>query len=189
MDKKMEKKLSPIADLLGYKRILQNGFVEMNHNNGFMQMYSVAGTGASSMGTAEVDKVINDFELFLSRITTDITVEITKLPAETHKQREYFSTLIRDTKKEIRKNGVQRQVLLKRLKKLRLKQQALLVVQETIHNTEYILFVYSDTQKELKINCNNIESYATSYGLLLEKLSRVDKEKIFFQFNNMNTKI
>lgn len=120
----------------------------------------------------------------------DLEIYSTKLPTDTTRQVRYLTSCLNRTKAKLKKTNNQRIRAQLQDQKQILEQniKTELMIQKQIYNSEFILFLYGKTVKEL----DDLVSKAMSYGnqdFVPKVISRSKKEQILEQINNMNEKI
>ncbi|HEL1185615.1 TPA: hypothetical protein TVL10_000335 [Streptococcus equi subsp. zooepidemicus] len=195
-DKKKEKQeyfdLNSCVELLDVKSIIDNrqAYIQLV-DYGYLQLMEIPGKDLGSLSYNEIKRTIDNFEKWLTDFNTDIQIETTTLPTNTDSQimdlRHHLS-LVRQEKAKLLPDSRRYLQLLDRENWLRNEIQVEENIQQEIYNTEFILWLFAPTTTEL----DDLVQKAKSYGnndFVPRDITRIKKEQIIKQFNNMNEKV
>jgi len=173
------------------KRIMNNKgeYIELAEG-GFLQFMEITGKDIYSLGNAEVDRTLQNYYDWLTKFTPDWTVYTTTLPTNTDRQIAYLKQCLAECRKAIKDCRIERKYrqLLDREARLLSNIRVQEAIKKKIYNVEFILFLYSDTVKEM----DEIVRKAMSYGngdFVPKEITREKKETILTQYFNMNDKV
>lgn len=199
LGRKQEKKqsqeyfdLHSCVELLDVKSIINNhqAYIQLV-DYGYLQLMEIPGKDLGSLSYNEIRRTIDNFEKWLTDFNTDIQIETTTLPTNTDTQimdlRHHLS-LVRQEKAKLLPDSRLYMQLYDRELLLRNEIQVEESIQQEIYNTEFILWLFAPTTTEL----DNLVRKAKSYGnndFVPQEITRVKKEQILKQFNNMNEKV
>ncbi|AXQ78581.1 hypothetical protein DDV21_005550 [Streptococcus chenjunshii] len=184
--------LHSCVELLDVKSIIDNSsaYIQLV-DYGYLQLMEIPGKDLGSLSYNEIRRTIENFEKWLSGFNTDIQIETTTLPTNTDTQimdlRHHLS-LVRQEKAKLLPDSRRYMQLHDRELLLRNEIQVEESIQQEIYNTEFILWLFAPTTTEL----DNLVRKAKSYGngdFVPQEITRIKKEQILKQFNNMNEKV
>ena len=195
-DKKKEKQeyfdLNSGVELLAVKSIIDNrqAYIQLV-DYGYLQLMEIPGKDLGSLSYNEIRRTIDNFEKWLTDFNTDIQIETTTLPTNTDSQimdlRHHLS-LVRQEKAKLLPDSRRYLQLMDRENWLRNEIQVEENIQQEIYNTEFILWLFAPTTTELDDLVRKAKSYGNN-DFVPQEITRVKKEKIIKQFNNMNEKV
>ncbi|HEL0231686.1 TPA: hypothetical protein TVL14_000020 [Streptococcus equi subsp. zooepidemicus] len=195
-DKKKEKQeyfdLNSCVELLDVKSIIDNrqAYIQLV-DYGYLQLMEIPGKDLGSLSYNEIKRTIDNFEKWLTDFNTDIQIETTTLPTNTDSQimdlRHHLS-LVRQEKAKLLPDSRRYLQLLDRENWLRNEIQVEENIQQEIYNTEFILWLFAPTTTELDDLVRKAKSYGNN-DFVPRDITRIKKEQIIKQFNNMNEKV
>ncbi|KLL92875.1 hypothetical protein [Streptococcus agalactiae] len=195
-DKKKEKQeyfdLNSCVELLDVKSIIDNGqaYIQLV-DYGYLQLMEIPGKDLGSLSYNEIRRTIDNFEKWLTDFNTDIQIETTTLPTNTDSQimdlRHHLS-LVRQEKAKLLPDSRRYLQLMDRENWLRNEIQVEENIQQEIYNTEFILWLFAPTTTELDDLVRKAKSYGNN-DFVPRDITRIKKEQIIKQFNNMNEKV
>lgn len=195
-DKKKEKQeyfdLNSCVELLDVKSIIDNrqAYIQLV-DYGYLQLMEIPGKDLGSLSYNEIKRTIDNFEKWLTDFNTDIQIETTTLPTNTDSQimdlRHHLS-LVRQEKAKLLPYSRRYLQLLDRENWLRNEIQVEENIQQEIYNTEFILWLFAPTTTELDDLVRKAKSYGNN-DFVPRDITRIKKEQIIKQFNNMNEKV
>lgn len=195
-DKKKEKQeyfdLNSCIELLDVKSIIDNrqAYIQLV-DYGYLQLMEIPGKDLGSLSYNEIRRTIDNFEKWLTDFNTDIQIETTTLPTNTDSQimdlRHHLS-LVRQEKAKLLPDSRRYLQLLDRENWLRNEIQVEENIQQEIYNTEFILWLFAPTTTELDDLVRKAKSYGNN-DFVPRDITRIKKEQIIKQFNNMNEKV
>lgn len=195
-DKKKEKQeyfdLNSCVELLDVKSIIDNrqAYIQLV-DYGYLQLMEIPGKDLGSLSYNEIRRTIDNFEKWLTDFNTDIQIETTTLPTNTDSQimdlRHHLS-LVRQEKAKLLPDSRRYLQLLDRENWLRNEIQVEENIQQEIYNTEFILWLFAPTTTELDDLVRKAKSYGNN-DFVPRDITRIKKEQIIKQFNNMNEKV
>ena len=195
-DKKKEKQeyfdLNSCVELLDVKSIIDNrqAYIQLV-DYGYLQLMEIPGKDLGSLSYNEIRRTIDNFEKWLTDFNTDIQIETTTLPTNTDSQimdlRHHLS-LVRQEKAKLLPDSRRYLQLMDRENWLRNEIQVEENIQQEIYNTEFILWLFAPTTTELDDLVRKAKSYGNN-DFVPRDITRIKKEKIIKQFNNMNEKV
>lgn len=173
-----------------YKRIEQSPDEEIVlRDDRVLQLLRIEGTGASAVSYEELQLIINRFYTFISKNNANYSIEVTNVPLNLQKQIRYkkkrLAALERSHPQNEREEAqlkITRMILENKIKKFR-------KMETELTNTEYVLYLFDEDARQLSVNTQSFIHLAQAYRFNIKRLSRVEKETILFQLNNMNTKL
>ena len=175
-----------------YKKIMDNRgrYIELANARGYLQLLEIQGKDIANLGHEEQQTTLLNYHNWLIQFQYDLEIYSTKLPTDTKRQIKYLTSCLNRTKAKLKKTSNQRTRAQLQDQKQILEQniKTELMIQKQIYNSEFILFLYGKTVKEL----DDLVSKAMSYGnqdFVPKVISRSKKEQILEQINNMNEKI
>ena len=175
-----------------YKKIMDNRgrYIELANDRGDLQLLEIQGKDILNLGHEEQQITLLNYHNWLIQFQYDLEIYSTKLPTDTTRQVRYLTSCLNRTKAKLKKTNNQRIRAQLQDQKQILEQniKTELMIQKQIYNSEFILFLYGKTVKEL----DDLVSKAMSYGnqdFVPKVISRSKKEQILEQINNMNEKI
>lgn len=175
-----------------YKKIMDNRgrYIELANDRGYLQLLEIQGKDIANLGHEEQQTTLLNYHNWLIQFQYDFEIYSTKLPTDTKRQIRYLTSCLNRTKAKLKKTSNQRirsqlqdqkQILEQNIK-------TELMIQKQIYNSEFILFLYGKTVKEL----DDLVAKAMSYGnqdFVPKVIPKTKKEQILEQINNMNEKI
>lgn len=195
-DKKKEKQeyfdLNSCVELLDVKSIIDNrqAYIQLV-DYGYLQLMEIPGKDLGSLSYNEIRRTIDNFEKWLTDFNTDIQIETTTLPTNTDSQimdlRHHLS-LVRQEKAKLLPDSRRYLQLIDRENWLRNEIQVEENIQQEIYNTEFILWLFAPTTTELDDLVRKVKSYGNN-DFVPRDITRIKKEQIIKQFNNMNEKV
>ncbi|MFC3928853.1 hypothetical protein ACVR05_04745 [Streptococcus caprae] len=195
-DKKKEKQeyfdLNSCVELLDVKSIIDNrqAYIQLV-DYGYLQLMEIPGKDLGSLSYNEIRRTIDNFEKWLTDFNTDIQIETTTLPTNTDSQimdlRHHLS-LVRQEKATLLPDSRRYLQLLDRENWIRNEIQVEENIQQEIYNTEFILWLFAPTTTELDDLVRKAKSYGNN-DFVPRDITRIKKEQIIKQFNNMNEKV
>lgn len=195
-DKKKEKQeyfdLNSCVELLDVKSIIDNrqAYIQLV-DYGYLQLMEIPGKDLGSLSYNEIRRTIDNFEKWLTDFNTDIQIETTTLPTNTDSQimdlRHHLS-LVRQEKAKLLPDSRRYLQLMDRENWLRNEIQVEENIQQEIYNTEFILWLFAPTTTELDDLVRKVKSYGNN-DFVPRDITRIKKEQIIKQFNNMNEKV
>ena len=151
----------------------------------------IPGKDLGSLSYNEIRRTIDNFEKWLTDFNTDIQIETTTLPTNTDTQimdlRHHLS-LVRQEMAKLLPDSRRYMQLHDRELLLRNEIQVEESIQQEIYNTEFILWLFAPTTTELDDLVRKAKSYGNN-DFVPQEITRVKKEQIIKQFNNMNEKV
>ena len=175
-----------------YKKIMDNRgrYIELANDRGYLQLLEIQGQDILNLGHEEQQITLLNYHNWLIQFQYDLEIYSTKLPTDTTRQVRYLTSCLNRTKAKLKKTNNQRVRAQLQDQKQILEQniKTELMIQKQIYNSEFILFLYGKTVREL----DDLVSKAMSYGnqdFVPKVISRSKKEQILEQINNMNEKI
>lgn len=184
--------LHSCVELLDVKSIIDNrqAYIQLV-DYGYLQLMEIPGKDLGSLSYNEIRRTIDNFEKWLTDFNTDIQIETTTLPTNTDTQimdlRHHLS-LVRQEKAKSLPNSRRYLQLLDREALLINEIQVEESIQQEIYNTEFILWLFAPTTTELDDLVRKAKSYGNN-DFVPQEITRVKKEQIIKQFNNMNEKV
>ena len=195
-DKKKETQeyfdLNSCVELLDVKSIIDNrqAYIQLV-DYGYLQLMEIPGKDLGSLSYNEIRRTIDNFEKWLTDFNTDIQIETTTLPTNTDSQimdlRHHLS-LVRQEKAKLLPDSRRYLQLMDRENWLRNEIQVEENIQQEIYNTEFILWLFAPTTTELDDLVRKAKSYGNN-DFVPRDITRIKKEQIIKQFNNMNEKV
>lgn len=195
-DNKKEKQeyfdLNSCVELLDVKSIIDNSqaYIQLV-DYGYLQLMEIPGKDLGSLSYNEIRRTIDNFEKWLTDFNTDIQIETTTLPTNTDSQimdlRHHLS-LVRQEKAKLLPDSRRYLQLMDRENWLRNEIQVEENIQQEIYNTEFILWLFAPTTTELDDLVRKAKSYGNN-DFVPRDITRIKKEQIIKQFNNMNEKV
>lgn len=195
-DKKKEKQeyfdLNSCVELLDVKSIIDNrqAYIQLV-DYGYLQLMEIPGKDLGSLSYNEIRRTIDNFEKWLTDFNTDIQIETTTLPTNTDSQimdlRHHLS-FVRQEKAKLLPDSRRYLQLMDRENWLRNEIQVEENIQQEIYNTEFILWLFAPTTTELDDLVRKAKSYGNN-DFVPRDITRIKKEQIIKQFNNMNEKV
>lgn len=175
-----------------YKKIMDNRgrYIELANDRGYLQLLEIQGKDILNLGHEEQQITLLNYHNWLIQFQYDLEIYSTKLPTDTTRQVRYLTSCLNRTKAKLKKTNNQRVRAQLQDQKQILEQniKTELMIQKQIYNSEFILFLYGKTVREL----DDLVAKAMSYGnqdFVPKVISRIKKEQILEQINNMNEKI
>ncbi|MBF0786937.1 hypothetical protein IR123_03320 [Streptococcus sp. 19428wC2_LYSM12] len=184
--------LHSCVELLDVKSIIDNrqAYIQLV-DYGYLQLMEIPGKDLGSLSYNEIRRTIDNFEKWLTDFNTDIQIETTTLPTNTDTQimdlRHHLS-LVRQEKAKLLPDSRRYLQLLDRERILRQELQVEESIQQEIYNTEFILWLFAPTTSELDDLVRKAKSYGNN-DFVPQDITRIKKEQILKQFNNMNEKV
>lgn len=184
--------LHSCVELLDVKSIIDNhqAYIQLV-DYGYLQLMEIPGKDLGSLSYNEIKRTIDNFEKWLTDFNTDIQIETTTLPTNTDTQimdlRHHLS-LVRQEKAKLLPDSRRYLQLLDRETLLINEIQVEESIQQEIYNTEFILWLFAPTTTELDDLIRKAKSYGNN-DFVPREITRVKKEQILKQFNNMNEKV
>ncbi|MGX9845607.1 hypothetical protein ACR3IL_10025 [Streptococcus iniae] len=184
--------LHSCVELLDVKSIINNrqAYIQLV-DYGYLQLMEIPGKDIGSLSYNEIRRTIDNFEKWLSDFKTDIQIETTTLPTNTDTQimdlRHHLS-LVRQEKAKLLADSRRYLQLLDRESLLINEIQVEESIQQEIYNTEFILWLFAPTTTELDDLVRKAKSYGNN-DFVPRDITRIKKEQIIKQFNNMNEKV
>ncbi|EGS26838.1 hypothetical protein FSLSAGS3026_01023 [Streptococcus agalactiae FSL S3-026] len=195
-DKKKEKQeyfdLNSCVELLDVKSIIDNrqAYIQLV-DYGYLQLMEIPGKDLGSLSYNEIRRTIDNFGKWLTDFNTDIQIETTTLPTNTDSQimdlRHHLS-LVRQEKAKLLPDSRRYLQLMDRENWLKNEIQVEENIQQEIYNTEFILWLFAPTTTELDDLVRKAKSYGNN-DFVPRDITRIKKEQIIKQFNNMNEKV
>ena len=175
-----------------YKKIMDNRgrYIELANDRGYLQLLEIQGKDILNLGHEEQQITLLNYHNWLIQFQYDLEIYSTKLTTYNTRKVIYLTSCLNRTKAKLKKTNNQRIRAQLQDQKQILEQniKTELMIQKQIYNSEFILFLYGKTVKEL----DDLVSKAMSYGnqdFVPKVISRSKKEQILEQINNMNEKI
>ncbi|HEO8394874.1 TPA: hypothetical protein VBX43_000923 [Streptococcus agalactiae] len=184
--------LHSCVELLDVKAIIDNrqAYIQLV-DYGYLQLMEIPGKDLGSLSDNEIRRTIDNFEKWLTDFNTDIQIETTTLPTNTDTQMmdlRHHLSLVRQEKAKLLPDSRRYMQLLDRERILRQELQVEESIQQEIYNTEFILWLFAPTTTELDELVRKAKSYGNN-DFVPQEITRVKKEQIIKQFNNMNEKV
>lgn len=184
--------LHSCVELLDVKAIIDNrqGYIQLV-DYGYLQLMEIPGKDLGSLSYNEIRRTIDNFEKWLTDFNTDIQIETTTLPTNTDTQMmdlRHHLSLVRQEKAKLLPDSRRYLQLLDRERILRQELQVEESIQQEIYNTEFILWLFAPTTSELDDLVRKAKSYGNN-DFVPQDITRIKKEQIIKQFNNMNEKV
>ena len=184
--------LHSCVELLDVKSIIDNrqGYIQLV-DYGYLQLMEIPGKDLGSLSYNEIRRTIDNFEKWLTDFNTDIQIETTTLPTNTDTQMmdlRHHLSLVRQEKAKLLPDSRRYLQLLDREKILLNELQVEESIQQEIYNTEFILWLFAPTTTELDDLVRKAKSYGNN-DFVPQEITRIKKEQIMKQFNNMNEKV
>lgn len=178
--------------IVPYKKIMnnRNQYIELSGDYGYLQLLEIPGKDITNLGKDEQQSILLNYHTWLVQFQYDFEIYTTKLPTDTKRQVAYLNSCLNLVRSQLKKTADPRLQAQLRDKKNILEQsiKTEVLIQKQIYNSEFILFLYGKTVKEL----DDIVSKAMNYGnqdFVPKMITREKKEKILEQINNMNEKV
>ena len=175
-----------------YKRIIDNKgqYIELADDRGYMQIFEIPGKDIDGLGEEEKQNTLVNYNTWLVQFQYGFSFYLTKLPTNTQKQIEYLQLCLYRNKQDLKKTSNPRikAQLQDKIAILESNIQTEKQIQKEIYNSEFLLFLFGRSIKEL----DDITYKATSYGnmdFIPKVVTKDKKEQILEQFNNMNEKL
>ncbi|GAA0059481.1 hypothetical protein QLT07_06060 [Streptococcus equi subsp. zooepidemicus] len=184
--------LHSCVELLDVKAIIDNrqAYIQLV-DYGYLQLMEIPGKDLGSLSYNEIRRTIDNFEKWLTDFNTDIQIETTTLPTNTDTQimdlRHHLS-LVRQEMAKLLPDSRRYKQLHDRELLLRNDIQVEESIQQEIYNTEFILWLFAPTTTELDELVRKAKSYGNN-DFVPQEITKVKKEQIIKQFNNMNEKV
>lgn len=184
--------LHSCVELLDVKAIIDNrqAYIQLV-DYGYLQLMEIPGKDLGSLSYNEIRRTIENFEKWLTDFNTDIQIETTTLPTNTDTQmmdlRHHLSQ-VRQEKAKLLPDSRRYLQLADRERILIDILQVEESIQQEIYNTEFILWLFAPTTTELDELVRKAKSYGNN-DFVPREISRIKKEQIIKQFNNMNEKV
>lgn len=178
--------------LLDVKSIIDNrqAYIQLV-DYGYLQLMEIPGKDLGSLSYNEIKRTLENFEKWLSDFNTNIQIETTTLPTNTDTQitdlRHHLSR-VREEKAKLLPDSNRYAQLDDREDWLRKEIQIEESIQQEIYNTEFILWLFAPTTTDLDELVRKAKSYGNG-DFVPQEITRVKKEQILKQFNNMNEKV
>ncbi|MDO4667065.1 MAG: hypothetical protein Q4A90_04425 [Streptococcus sp.] len=184
--------LHSCVELLDVKSIIDNrqAYIQLV-DYGYLQLMEIPGKDLGSLSYNEIRRTIDNFEKWLTDFNTDIQIETTTLPTNTDTQMmdlRHHLSLVRQEKAKLLPDSRRYLQLLDREMILRQELQVEESIQQEIYNTEFILWLFAPTTSELDDLVRKAKSYGNN-DFVPQDITRIKKEQIIKQFNNMNEKV
>ncbi|MCQ9212408.1 MULTISPECIES: hypothetical protein [unclassified Streptococcus] len=179
------------VELLDVKRILENRQEYIELRNGYyLQFLEIPGKDLDSLSEAEVVRTLRNFEIWLSKFSEDGTIESTILPTNTDSQIFYQRKALAEVERAMKQEKVERLYLQLKDRKERLLEEILIEeqIQKEFYNAEFILWLFAETITELDEVVRKAKN-SGNHDFVPREISRLKKEQILKQYNNMNEKI
>ncbi|HFI0144905.1 TPA: hypothetical protein ACGOR8_001983 [Streptococcus suis] len=192
---KLDKKIFSIIDILLVKNILVNfrdAPIELNSPYAkYLQLLEVRGKDIGSLSRVERDKTIESYAMWLDNMSDPFTFEVTNLPTDTTTQIEDMKRCLDDLRREIAAPGISD----RKLSQLRDRMEILTEnifreeqVMDILYNTEFILWIFSDSLEDLQRQVRQVQN--GSYSGFHATILKVDKkEQVIKQYYNQNEKV
>ena len=199
LGRKQEKKqsqeyfdLHSCVELLDVKSIINNhqAYIQLV-DYGYLQLMEIPGKDLGSLSYNEIRRTIDNFEKWLTDFNTDIQIETTTLPTNTDTQMmdlRHHLSLVRQEKAKLLPDSRRYLQLHDREMILINELQVEESIQQEIYNTEFILWLFAPTTSELDDLVRKAKSYGNN-DFVPQEITRIKKEQIIKQFNNMNEKV
>ncbi|MDQ8819858.1 hypothetical protein RFF58_01980 [Streptococcus ruminantium] len=184
--------LHSCVELLDVKSIIDNrqAYIQLV-DYGYLQLMEIPGKDLGSLSYNEIRRTLDNFETWLTNFNTDIQIETTTLPTNTDTQimdlRHHLSK-VRQEKAKLLPDSRRYLQLLDRETLLINEIQVEESIQQEIYNTEFILWLFAPTTTEL----DDLVRKAKTNGngdFVPREITRIKKEQIIKQYNNMNEKV
>ena len=184
--------LHSCVDLLDVKSIIDNrqAYIQLV-DYGYLQLMEIPGKDLGSLSYNEIRRTIDNFEKWLTDFNTDIQIETTTLPTNTDTQMmdlRHHLSLVRQEKAKLLPDSRRYLQLHDREMILINELQVEESIQQEIYNTEFILWLFAPTTSELDDLVRKAKSYGNN-DFVPQEITRIKKEQIMKQFNNMNEKV
>ena len=184
--------LHSCVELLDVKSIIYNrqAYIQLV-DYGYLQLMEIPGKDLGSLSYNEIRRTIDNFEKWLTDFNTDIQIETTTLPTNTDTQMmdlRHHLSLVRQEKAKLLPDSRRYLQLHDREMILINELQVEESIQQEIYNTEFILWLFSPTTSELDDLVRKAKSYGNN-DFVPQEITRIKKEQIIKQFNNMNEKV
>lgn len=184
--------LHSCVELLDVKAIIDNrqSYIQLV-DYGYLQLMEIPGKDLGSLSYNEIRRTIDNFEKWLTDFNTDIQIETTTLPTNTDTQMmdlRHHLSLVRQEKATLLPDSRRYLQLLDRERLLRQELQVEESIQQEVYNTEFILWLFAPTTTELDDLVRKAKSYGNN-DFVPQDITRIKKEQILKQFNNMNEKV
>lgn len=179
--------------MLPYYRLTndERAYVKLkNTDYGYIEIMELPSKDSHSLGNAEVEMAIGNFYTWLSSFNAEFTIESTKLPTDTSSQIVYQRRCLRRVEKQLREPVSERAYmqLLDRRNLLLEQIQVEEVVRNEIYNSEFLLFLFGKTIKELDETVRRARLYGNG-DFVPEFITREKKTQILRQYNNFLEKL
>ncbi|HHT7812897.1 hypothetical protein [Streptococcus suis] len=184
--------LHSCVELLDVKAIIDNreAYIQLV-DDGYLQLMEIPGKDLDSLSYNEIRRTIDNFEKWLTNFRTDIQIETTRLPTNTDTQimdlRHHLS-LVRQEKARLLPDSRRYLQLLDREALLLNEIQVEESIRQEIYNTEFVLWLFAPTTTELDELVRKAKTYGNN-DFVPQEMTRVKKEQIIKQYNNMNEKV
>lgn len=184
--------LHSCVELLDVKSIIDNrqAYIQLV-DYGYLQLMEIPGKDLGSLSYNEIRRTIDNFEKWLTDFNTDIQIETTTLPTNTDTQMmdlRHHLSLVRQEKAKLLPDSRRYLQLHDREMILINELQVEESIQQEIYNTEFILWLFAPTMSELDDLVRKAKSYGNN-DFVPQEITRIKKEQIIKQFNNMNEKV
>lgn len=190
--RRKESKFIDWVKIAPYKRILKNRgeYIELANDRGYMQILEITGKNLNGLSHEEQQSTLLNYHTWLVQFQTSFEIYTTKLPTDTTQQVAYLKFCLSNIERLLKKTTEQRirAQLLDQKEILEQNIRTEILIQKKIYNSEFLLFLYGKTIKEL----DDIVQKSMSYGnqdFVPKSITKKKKEKVLEQINNMNGKV
>ncbi|USS89996.1 hypothetical protein [Fructilactobacillus cliffordii] len=186
--KKRSRKRHTVLDLLEYKSIVgPSEFIHLKDDS-YCNFLQIPGIGLDSFPDMEFSDITDGFTAFLRQYVYDLTFLTTKFPASTQEQQVYWNQkLYKLQKQRLNSNSDKyRKELAFKEKYIKQALQVIRNVERDLENQEYVCIVFANSQRDLKVRCQDVRQYGGKY-LHFYDMDIERKRKLLFKINNMNT--
>ncbi|WP_303974179.1 hypothetical protein [Streptococcus merionis] len=184
--------LHSCIELLDVKAIIDNrqAYIKLV-DYGYLQLMEIPGKDLGSLSYNEIRRTLDNFETWITHFNTNVQIETTTLPTNTDTQiadlRHHLS-LVRQEKAKLLSDSRRYLQLFDREQLLIQEIQVEESIQQEIYNTEFILWLFAPTTTELDELVRKAKSYGNN-DFVPQEITKLKKEQIIKQFNNMNEKV
>lgn len=175
-----------------YKRILKNKgeYIELSKDRGYMQILEITGKNLNGLSHEEQQSTLLNYHTWLVQFQASFEIYTTKLPTDTTQQIAYLKFCLANTDRLLKKITDRRirDQLLDQKQILEQNIKTEVQIQKEIYNSEFLLFLFGQTIKEL----DDIVQKSMNYGnqdFVPKMITRKKKEEVLEQINNMNGKV
>jgi hypothetical protein len=161
--------ISPVIDMTG------NGFFQLSHDDGYMEILQVSSTDIYALNNEDKEKKINLFAFFLQWYHHDIKIIPLNFPVDTSSQQQFIQKKIDQTS-----NRKFQLFLEQKLRELQF-------IETERSNREFYMFLYANDEYTLQSRINDVTAQMNVVSPII-RLSDEKKVNILYKLNNFNSK-